>query len=829
MLRWTIRMTLGCCETRVFYLPAIIAFALMSLTQQAVAQYIAWPPGDRDEGVVNCAPEQCMAYLGWSSTAPYDTTANPTEAYLGKPEIQASIEKLKNAILKFAKKNVGDSAQGQAILATQPDLFLKQPAAIFLSSLDIENKTGTGGAVMKLGELEANAKTLLEVMIDSADDVEFATIDVAGTPCYSFQPPQGPEVQVGIVKNYFLLAVGELSITDLLNNMKTKPPAWLQKIDQRIGIERPAFTSFVDISSIIEFFEQVEEAEPIAEDENFRKFQAEVAKILNLAEFDSLEYQSGMNSDGFNQVIHINHSAPDKGVLSFLSSAPFQKGDITSIPEDSSFASAIKIAPEQIHAAVKKIVQASEDNELSLKGFSPYDTAMLEVRERFGLDLEKDVIEALEGTAYIYADRSLTSPKFVGAVRVKDPAQFAQTFETINAQLEKKLPEAGTDFQRVQKKDQTFFEVTPQYSSPICYGLVDDTLYFCNSVRGIVSHIRKKNRDSGKLVQTKQFMKFLDQGKAKGYQGMVGFSHYDLSVVIETGLPIASLFLRDKLDRTIFDFTLEDLPSVEALVSGLRPTTSVIYRTDTGLAMRAINDLPIGYDITTSGVLIGMLLPAVQQVRAAARRVQALNNLRQMALALLNYESAHGHFPPAYTVDDDGNPLLSWRVTILPFLEQNELYQQFHLDEPWDSPHNRALADQMPEVFSHPSYALTGNKTVFVAPVGEDSILSPGPIDFPDKGNEIASITDGLSNTAMVTTVNEANAVVWTSPEDLAYNDLEDEQLTAAVSGYLSQTQTVLGDGSTHTIDGFSINAIGAQGLRGGFNKSDEVPLQLAP
>ena len=827
MLQWTTQMTRRCSKARPVFLIALIALTLATIfsttTRQAFAQYLAWPPGERDEGVVNCVPQQCLAYLSWSSTAPYDTTANPTEAYLGKPEIQASIEKLRKAILKFAKKNAPDSAEGQAILAMQPDLFLKQPAAIFLSALDIENKTGTGGAVMKLGELEANAKDLLEIMIKSDDDVEFATIDVAGVSCYSFLPKEGPEVQLGIVNNYFLLAFGELSIADLLDNMKTAPPTWLQEIDQRIAIQRPAFTCYFDISNLYKLVAQAAEADKTTKETDVEKFR-EVAKLLRLAEFDSLQYQSGMNSDGFNQVMHVNHSTPNEGLLSFLSSAPLQRGDITSIPEDSSLAGAVKIAPDKIISLAKQIAQLSEEN-----GLENYKKTLADVRERFGLDLEKDVFEALEGTAFLYADPSLTSPKLVGAIRVKDPARFAKSFETINAQLEKKLLEIDAGFQKVQKKDQTFFEVTPMYSSPICYGFVDDTLYFCNSVRGIVSHLRKKDRDYGKLVQTPQFMKFLEQGEADGYQGMIGFSLYDLSAAIETGLPIANMFLQDKLDRSVFDFTLEDLPSVEALVSGLRPTTSVIYRTDTGLAMRGVNDLPLSYDLATTGVLIGMLLPAVQQVRAAARRTIAMNNLRQMALALLNYENARGHFPPAYSVNDDGTPLLSWRVAILPYMEQNALYEQFHLDEPWDSPHNIALSEQMPEVFNHPSYGSLGNQTVFVAPVGNDSILSPGPIDDSGNGNEIAGITDGLSNTPLLVTVNEINAVVWTSPEDLPYDDLGDEQLAGAVSGYLNQMQTVLGDGSTHSFDGLSIESLGGQGLRSGFNKSDEVPLQLAP
>ena len=67
-----------------------------------------------------------------------------------------------------------------------------------------------------------------------------------------------------------------------------------------------------------------------------------------------------------------------------------------------------------------------------------------------------------------------------------------------------------------------------------------------------------------------------------------------------------------------------------------------------------------------------------------------------------NYHDTYGTFPPAATTDGADKPLLSWRVAILPFLEQQPLYEQFHLDEPWDSPHNKTLIEQMPQVYAIP-------------------------------------------------------------------------------------------------------------------------------
>ena len=103
------------------------------------------------------------------------------------------------------------------------------------------------------------------------------------------------------------------------------------------------------------------------------------------------------------------------------------------------------------------------------------------------------------------------------------------------------------------------------------------------------------------------------------------------------------------------------------------------------------------------GILIGLLLPAISAVQEAAKKAACSSNLHQISLAMLNYENANGHFPPAYVADEKGRPMHSWRVLILPYLEEGELYKQYNMNEPWDSPHNRTLAAKMPKVYRCPT------------------------------------------------------------------------------------------------------------------------------
>ena len=82
-----------------------------------------------------------------------------------------------------------------------------------------------------------------------------------------------------------------------------------------------------------------------------------------------------------------------------------------------------------------------------------------------------------------------------------------------------------------------------------------------------------------------------------------------------------------------------------------------------------------------------------------------MNNLKQIGLAMHNYHDVHRTLPPAYHADASDRPLLSWRVLILPYLEQDALYREFHLNEPWDSDHNKKLIERIPAVYQSPGSA----------------------------------------------------------------------------------------------------------------------------
>ena len=139
-----------------------------------------------------------------------------------------------------------------------------------------------------------------------------------------------------------------------------------------------------------------------------------------------------------------------------------------------------------------------------------------------------------------------------------------------------------------------------------------------------------------------------------------------------------------------------------------------------------------------------------------------MNNQKQIAIAMHNYLSAFDTYPPAAKCDASGKPLLSWRVLILPYLEHTALYNQFHLDEPWDSPNNRPLVDRMPDVFKCPSNPqLNPGETAYEVVVDPSSMFTGEPTGVP-----LSGVTDGTANT--LTVVEAASPVPWSKPQDLS-------------------------------------------------------------
>jgi hypothetical protein len=215
------------------------------------------------------------------------------------------------------------------------------------------------------------------------------------------------------------------------------------------------------------------------------------------------------------------------------------------------------------------------------------------------------------------------------------------------------------------------------------------------------------------------------------------------------------------LERGVAELSKEkDLSQFVALLKEVQESLKATKVEQEGKTLQASAQLKV--DVANLGAV---LVPVLQKIRASAARAQSSNNLKQIGLAMHNYADTNQRMPPHATYDTNGKPLLSWRVLILPYLAQEDLYKEFHLNEPWDSEHNKKLLAKMPKTYASPQdeKSIKEHLTHYQGFVGKGAFFEGKqgllfPAEFPD----------GTSNTFMI--VEATKAVPWTKPEDLLYD-----------------------------------------------------------
>ncbi len=207
------------------------------------------------------------------------------------------------------------------------------------------------------------------------------------------------------------------------------------------------------------------------------------------------------------------------------------------------------------------------------------------------------------------------------------------------------------------------------------------------------------------------------------------------------------------------------IPLISALTTGLKKSA---VKAD-GATVTASAAVDVG---PAAAKALGDLLQAVQSRKKAEQR---MNNLKQIGIALHSYHDANGKFP-ANVYSPTGELLLSWRVQLLPYLEESNLYNQFKMNEAWDGPNNKALVEKMPKVFQAPDREHAKGKTFYQGFIGPDPRKQIGAKGFVGRpwlveggkdGIRMTDIFDGTSNTLAV--VEARDGVMWSKPEDLSF------------------------------------------------------------
>lgn len=247
---------------------------------------------------------------------------------------------------------------------------------------------------------------------------------------------------------------------------------------------------------------------------------------------------------------------------------------------------------------------------------------------------------------------------------------------------------------------------------------------------------------------------------------------------------------------------------------------------------------PAGIVIAAIAVVcvLGLLVPfaltvmhIVAGVNVESQRDATRNSMKQLGLAFHNFHDKFNSFPvPAKTraapewFDANGKPFLSWRVHILPFIDQAALYEQFQLNQPWDSEHNKPLLAKMPEIFRSVGLEVQSGYTCLQAPSGKGTIMEGGV------ACAMRDITDGTSNTVMLVQTEPSQAVPWTKPADYDVDPGE-----AATGLYFTNDLTLIltCDGAVHPVQRKAAEMYSSGGTKSSvlsllFTKSDGMVIR---
>ena len=722
------------------------------------------PPLPEDAVCAKVAPADCLLYISWAGMAAPDAkSGNHTEQLLAEPEMQrlvTEVERLINVAIGENTRRQGPEATAAVQDAVKwAKVLASRPAALYVS--DVKIAPGgppevVGGIVVNVGDEAANLKPAIEKYLGALTMAARLNVQKAGADGDEFYDVSGgpvPPLSIGLRGKYFIVAIGKGEREALLKRAAGSPPDWLTGVKKQLPVERVSTVSYINVKAIVEKFGPLAGPQlPV------------VLDATGLAGITNIVSVTGLDKTGFVSRSLVATSGELKGVLHLAAQKPLTAADLAGIPRDASFAIALKCDPQELFSTVVEVVGKIEP-----RAKAEMERGLAQVEQGIGLNLQNDILKSLGDTWRLF-DSPSGGGMFTGVtavVSLKDANTAKSTHQRLLGLAQGMLMRPGADPRRTPRIEtfecagQTVYSLQPRerdvFVAPT-WCLTDKEL-----IVGLYPQAVKAYLMSG---DAPSLAKLPEVAAALEGDGTLMLAYSDqrrLAELIYPFLPVAAQALANEMQREGIDVSPSLLPSAKAILPHLTPQVATVRRTAAGIELTSRQTLP-GSGFASAPVMTAMLLPAVGHARLSARNVQSLNNLRQVSLAMLNYDATHNTFPPAFSADKEGKPLLSWRVHILPYIEGDALYRQFKLDEPWDSEHNKRLIQQMPAVYRSAISQAGPGMTTYLTVRGEKTAF-PGV-----KGVKLQDITDGASNTIMVVEVPDAKAVPWTKPDDFAFD-----------------------------------------------------------
>jgi len=729
----------------------------------AGALSIGGSPLPLDPALSNIAPEECLWYAGYAGQGEADPDSkNETEQLFAEPQVQAFAEEIQTQVLKAVRRASGPEREKRIAAEQAPKLLkalLTRPFAAYVEDVEPREPKEKGfdasaAFVLNAGDQRGDVKAAIEELLRllPPDAPPLSTETIARIEWRRVATPAvAPTVRFGWKNEYFIIAVGEKTPGKLLERMDGSAPKWLTEIREEHPIERELSIGYLNVEGVLK------RIRPLVEAENPEAWPA--IEKLGLTEVRVLHGVAGYDDVACTSIGHIVTSGERRGLLSLLPYKPLEKSDLAVVPKDATVALAVSLNAGEVLDNALKIA-----SQFDPRAQEQLDKALWEIENKLGVNVRDDILAALGDSWVVYlpgGDLMTSWLNAAAAVRVKDGDKLAQAVEKI---VEAAKAEIARHGEGVAINESTIGErkiYSLQLPAPVwpSWSVGEDWFVFSLSPQTVRSVLERKAEDS--LAEAPVVAEALGKG------GVAAIAYQDTPQLVRSVYPWLRMGVQmasGELRKQGIEFDPLLLPSDEVVIKHLRPGVSTFSHASDGFHFKSRQSLPGGGNLAAAApVGVALLLPAVQGARQAAQRSQELNHLKQFALGALNHESAKAVLP-SDIYSEDGKPLLSWRVRVLPYMEQQQLYNQFDLDEPWDSPHNRALLEQMPEVFRSPSSPGETTKTRYLAFKGKDTLFPPG------REIGLRDVTDGTSATLLFVQAAPDGAVEWTKPADIDFN-----------------------------------------------------------
>ncbi len=749
--------------------------ALMFLSTIGGGLPFGLPPAEEDPLMSAVAPDHCLAYISWSGTAEPDASSeNEFEQLLTEPEMQFLFDEIellvKNAMDLIEEEEGPREPNWVRQSAKWARRLLTRPAAAFISDVEIDPggpPNIKGGLVVTVGEEGDELRKLWDTIRVEAPEDAVKEVEIGGVTMYRvLVEPDAPAITMGIKGNYLYAGIGDGSVEGMLERAKTDPPEWLTDLKTELAVERTSIVTYLNAGHAIDMVSKFLLGGPEGK---------VMLEAIGVGNFESLASVSGLDKTGFVTRALIGLDGEPTGLLAAAIGDPLTAAELNHIPADSTVAvaarfDAAKVFDTALATMAKFDPGAAEE----------FREEIGEMEEELGFGLRRDLLAGLGDSLYLYHSPG-EGGLFAGVaaiVTVRDRDKIKGILDQY-MKMAKAAEALGRDFGFGPRIGTTkagdeeihfvkFLDDDMPLSPAWC--LTDDALIFGLFPQTIKAYLSRGD-DYRSLADVPEVASALQDGAAP-----IKLVYQNTPYVFEMIYPfvqIGAQFVTAELREEGIDVDIAMLPSGQAIKKHLRPDVILVSKTDAGIEITnrqsfpgsnagafvpALGVVALALDGELDGIADGLV--SVLSPSSAAEKA-SINNLKWLAISFHNYADAYRNFPTAYSVDDAGKPLLSWRVHILPFLDHGDLYDRFHLDEPWDSEHNKKLIPLMPKELMAPgSRHMEPGMTNYVTPRGEKTI-------FPGKKKiSFADITDGTSNTIFLMEVNDKNAVIWTKPDD---------------------------------------------------------------